>query len=352
MRTVDDVINQLHSSLVTELPATEYCPTGPGNRIALAVEAMKRHTADAGWQIMDGLRHAGYLLCGSDLTINEQNVPKIIKSTSPEVIIIQDKREWEGRTARQRGNPRLKFHNIEYLKSRNDIFKLTVLKDAHQNPVYHKDSADEMGVHGWVIYYHPKIVKHVASFVRLEHCIRTSHSIDSLQVPEFSSDRKVCLVSGAVSTYYPLRLRIIRNYKLLPGTEYIKHPGYQSRRCVTPNFLKRLSQYKVSICTSSRYGYALRKLIESSACGCIVITDLPEDDKLPVIEENLVRIPSDISIGELGNLIKRLSESYDERKQKRIAESVKEYYDFRAVGARLSRSIEKLLLRMSWNYEP
>lgn len=342
MRTVNDVINQLYFPQVSELPAPEYCPFEPGSRIALAVEAMKRHTADAGWQIMDGLKHAGYLLCGSDLTINEQDVPKIIRATNPEVVVIQDKREWEGRTARQRGNPRLKFHNVEYLKSRNDIFKLTVLKDSHQNPLYHKNSADEMGVHCWIIYYHPKIVKHVAPYVRLEHCVRTSHSIDSTKVPEFSSDRKGCLVSGAVSVHYPLRLRIIRNYRLLPGTEYIKHPGYQSRRCVTPNFLKRLSQYKVSICTSSRYGYALRKLIESSACGCIVITDLPEDDKLPVIEENLVRIPSDIPIRELGNLIKRLSESYDEEKQKRIAESIKEYYDFKAVGARLSSNIEKL----------
>jgi len=344
MQIATKVAEKLHSPDLAELPAPNYYPNGNGGRIFLAVEAMKRHTADAGWQLTTGLNHAGYLLCGSDLTINEQDVTRIVESTNPGTVVVQDKREWEGKTARQRGNPRLKFHNIQYLKTREDLFKLTVLKDAHQNPVYHKNSADEMGVHAWIIYYHPTIVKRVAPYIRLEHCIRTSHSIDPIHVPAFNSDRRWCLVSGAVSSVYPLRMKVIKQHRMLPGTNYYRHPGYHSTGCVTPQFLKVLSQYKISICTASQYGYSLRKLIESSACGCKVITDLPEDDKLPIIEDNLVRVPSDISIKELGNVIRDETKSYNSFKQIAISEAVKEYYDFRAVGLRLANNIEQLRL--------
>ena len=347
MRTVDDVIRKLSSPYISELVAPDYYPKPSGIRIALAVEAMKRHTADAGWQIMLGLKYAGYLLCGTDLTINEQDVSRIIESTNPSTVVIQDKREWEGLTAKQRGKESLKFHNITYLKTREDLFKLTVLKDAHQRPEYHKNSADEMGVHGWIIYYHPEIVKRVAPYVRLEHCIRTSHSINSSLIPEFRLDRKGCFVSGAVSIHYPLRRRIIRDRRLLFQTEYLRHPGYQSKGCLTPQYLEQLSRYKISICTSSQYGYTLRKVIESSACGCIVITDLPEDDKLPFIDKNLVRVDPEISMKDLDNLIRSSVKHYDTDKQKKIAEDVKIYYDYKAVGARLAKDIEQLRL----NYE-
>jgi len=344
MQTATKVAENLPQPDIALLSAPAYSSNGSGGRIALAVEAMKRHTADAGWQIMAGLNHAGYLLCGSDLTINEQDVPKIIAATDPGTVVIQDKREWEGKTARQRGNPRLKFHNIDFLREKNGLFKVTVLKDAHQNPVYHRNSALEMGVHAWIIYYHPTIVKRVAPYIRLEHCIRTSHSVDPVHVPAFSSERNWCIVSGAVSPHYPLRARVIKGHRQLPGTNYYRHPGYRSTGCVTPHFLKVLSKYRVSICTSSKYGYSLRKLIESSACGCKVITDLPEDDRLPVIEDNLVRVPSNISIRELGNVIRSEARNYDEQKQRVISEAVKEYYDFRAVGLRLANDIEQLRL--------
>jgi len=344
LRNVDETTSSLAQPQVQELPAPDYNPVEIHNgKIFLAVESMKRHTADAGWQLTTGLDEAGYTLCGSDLTIDEQDVPTILGLTNPSIVIIQDKREWEGKTARQRGNEKLKFYRVEALKQRDDLFKLTVLKDAQQNPVYHKNSAEEMGVHGWITYYHEDIVKRIAPYIRKEHLVRTSHSLDPIHVPKFRTERRDCVVTGAVSRVYPLRNKIIKNHGQL-GINYFRHPGYHAKGCMTPQFLMMLSKYKVSVCTSSMYGYALRKLIESSACGCVVVTDLPVDDRLPFIEDNLVRVSPNISLDDLKELLRSLCENYDIGKQKKISEDVKIYYDWRNVGKRLANDIETLRL--------
>ena len=120
------------------------------------------------------------------------------------------------------------------------------------------------------------------------------------------------------------------------------HPGYHRNGCVVPGFLKLLNQFKVSICTSSRYGYSLRKLIESTACGCRVITDLPVDEILPVVEENLIRInPNDNHLS-MRKTIEDAVSSYDYEKQRDIAKRAIEHYDYRAVCSRLANDIQAM----------
>lgn len=352
MRTVADVISKLPSLEIQTLEAPCYKPkeinideVAPiwDGRIFMAVEAMSQHTADAGWQLTLGLQNAGYLLCGNGLTINEQDTPKILQATKPSTVIVQDKREWEGRTAKQSHNKHnMTFYNVGCLKEREDLFKLTVLKDCQQNPEYHRQSADEMGVHGWITYYHPDIVKCVAPYVRKEHCVRTSHSIDPEVVPTYKDRDYSCIISGAFSQVYPLRTKIIKNRNFFRGLHYLPHPGYHSHGCVTPKYLKTLSQYKIAICTSSIYGYTLRKLIESTVCGCRVITDLPIDDKLPIIEENLYRVSTDISMRDLSSVIQMLTDNYDSEYQETLAIEATQYYDYKEVGLRLAQNIETL----------
>jgi hypothetical protein len=225
------------------------------------------------------------------------------------------------------------------MKDHDDIFRVTILKDSHQRPDYHREFCDRMGIHAWIIYYNPSIVKHLAQYVRPQHLIRTTHSLDRNVVPEFSEAREFgCLFSGAVSPAYPLRQRMLKFSKLLPMKVH-KHPGYHRNGCVVPEFMRRLNTFKVSICTSSKYGYALRKLIESTACGCRVITDLPTNEILPVIEENLIRINSNAGVNEVKRAIESAVETYDYARQKELAIRAIEYYDYRAVCTRLANDI-------------
>lgn len=342
--TVSGVALSLPFVNMDRLPAPKYTgdPKYIDPKVALAVEDMRRHMTDEGWQLFYGLGLNGYELCGYNLTLNETSVPRILEITNPKVAVIQDKREWDVKPGNFR-EPKARFTGVTAFRERDDIFKITVLKDAQNNPRYHADSASEMGVHAWITYYATPVVLRVAPFVRPQHILRTYHTVDSKAIPEYKADdRDNCLLSGAVSNAYPLRQRLFKDHKKLPRTDVLHHPGYHNKGSNTPSFLQLLSKYKVAICTCSMYGYALRKIIESVACGCVVITNLPSDEYLPDIDNALVRIPSDISIDDLSKIVLTQIREYDKEKQRHYAELCKVRYDFRFETSLLAMQIEEL----------
>jgi hypothetical protein len=320
---------------------------GKNHNLMLAVEAMKRHSTNEGWQLQIGLRDAGYKLRGSGFEDSCTDVKRIIEKENPSTVIVQDKREWDGKTT-NRVDTSGRFSNIQYLKDRSDIFKLTVLKDAHQNTSYHKESATEIGCHAWVTYYHQDSISKVAPYLRPEHCIRTYHSLNPNEIPELTPNRKPCVLSGAVSpAHYPLRHRLFSECCNIFGCDLIRHGGYHTNGPDTPEYLEMLAGYKVSICTCSIYGYALRKIMESTACGCVVITNLPSYEKLPIIDENLVRIPNDFPIVNLSKLVWRLWKQYDFDRQMELSRKCVEWYDYKNTTSRLATDIENL--RQAYN---
>jgi hypothetical protein len=363
LRTIADVVRALPSPAGFEpLPAPEYVeelslrrwivPPKPVN-VGLAVESMKRHMTSEGWDLFAGLQEAGWWLAGKDLPLFKESLPtgethvaKILVDTVPTTILIQDKREWECLTADRSRDPSVRFTNVETLKSRSDIFKLTVLKDAQHNPDYHRQSAEEIGCHAWVTYYHPDVVCHLAPYLRREHLVRTYHCVDAnlcCSSPE-KLRRKIdeCLLSGALSNHYPLRKRIVEGRDKIKGCRWLKHPGYHRRGCQTPAFLAEMNRVKVAICTSSIYSYSLRKIVEAVACGAIPITDLAVDEILPEIDGSLMRVPVGISISDLDFLVKGLYQNYNIEQRSWYAERAKKFYDWRAVGKRLSNDIEAM----------
>lgn len=327
-------------------------------RVGLAVESMRRHMTNEGWELFSGLNHAGYSLCGYSLDGGEAfpehfwsnltNVDRILQEFNPSTVVIQDKREWEGLTADRSRDPKMRFTNVTALRDRADIFKVTVLKDAHSDAHLHQEAALEAGIHAWIVYYNPDKVKGLAPYVRREHLIRTYHSLDPALVPPFSDKsqgvalRQGSIVSGALGRVYPLRTRIVEMVKRgkLPTTAWRHHPGYHRNGCDTPKYLQTLSKFKVAICTASIYDYTLRKIVESTACGCVVVTNLTET--MPEIDENLRRVPSDISDAGLDNLLSRLEDEYDPEFQQDQARKAQAFYDYRAVGKRLADDIESL----------
>jgi len=330
---------------IKPLPAPIYSPNEANyGKIALAVESMRTHMTDEGWQIMLALQHAGYELWGYKLPHGETDVKKILKQKPDTgIVVVQDKREWDV-PKRSWREYRARFTNIEYLAQRTDIFKITILKDSHQRPLYHRQSAEEIGCHAWIIYYHPYIVAKLAPYVRPQHLIRTYHSLDPKVVPPFrpAKQRKPCIFTGAISSHYPLRARLYRAKELRALVNFHRHPGYHRRGCFTPEYFKLLNRYKVSICTCSKYGYALRKIIESTAAGCRVITDLPVEDKLPEIDDNLIRISPDATPTQVRRITDRAVVTYNEERQKHYAELAINYYDYHHLGKLLAEDIEKL----------
>ena len=348
IRDVAETISRLPRPEIAELPQPPYSGSPDGPRVALAVASMQRHMTDEGYQIMLGLRQGRYTLHGHAFPAKwspagETDVRRIIAEEHPSVVVVQDKREWEGLTAGSDFDQRERFKNVEALRERPDIFKLTILKDSHQKPPYHRQSAEEIGCHAWIVYYHPRLVKHLAPYVREQHLVRTYHSIDAnLLSPYSAAGRNGCLLSGALSRVYPLRSSLVASVELLPGTTYLKHPGYHRSGSATPAFLRTLSQFKIAICTSSIYGYALRKIIEATAAGCTVVTDLPTDEILPLIDGNLYRVGPDKRPRMLGTELYKLYSNYNPERQEHFAKLARAFYDYRAVGKRLADDIERM----------
>lgn len=328
---------------MTPLPAPPYTPSPDTEfrpRLGLAVESMRRHVTDEGWQLFAGLQSSGYKLFAQGLPTSCNDVAKIVAKFDPGVVFLQDKREWDGGTAGRGFDDRERFRNVEALRSRPDVFKLTVLKDAHQRPEYHRQSADEIGCHAWVTYYDPSVVCRLAPFVRREHVVRTFHTVDRDAVPDYAvAGRSGCLVSGAVSAAYPLRRRLVDTAPRY-GWTVLRHPGYQRGTCRTNEYLVTLSRFKVAVCTASIYQYAVRKIIEATAAGCCVVTDLEEE--LRFVDGNLHRVRPTDPPSNVAEVIRRLETDYDPAVQEHYADAAKTYYDYRAEGKRLADSIETM----------
>ena len=202
MRTVQNVIDSLKSPNVPELKSPDFSPIPSSYgklKLGLSVASMKDHMSNEGWQLFQGLEMAGYVIAGQGMLrlddLPSVNLSPLLKINQPGTVVLQDKREWDVEKNKL-ANISETYTHLDLLKERNDIFKLTVLKDAHQSPEYHSQSAEEIDCHAWITYYHPRIVKHLAPFVRPQHLIRTTHSIDSEKVPEYNDCRLDGLLSG------------------------------------------------------------------------------------------------------------------------------------------------------------
>ncbi len=112
-----------------------------------------------------------------------------------------------------------------------------------------------------------------------------SANVDVFYCDKLTNERQIdCLITGSISEdHYPLRCRL-RNLIVsgsLPG-ELRAHPGYwQSNLSVNDaqvrNYADHLGNSKISLCCSSKWNYALAKIVESQMAGCLVISDMPDD---------------------------------------------------------------------------
>lgn len=315
-------------------------------RLAFMVASMKDHTTDEGYQLALALRAGGYELWGHGF--NKSSDVSLGVSYNPSVVVMQDKREWMGRTAGPGFDFKEKFTYISELKGWDHIFRGTVLKDAHSDHDLHIEAANEIGCHFWIVYYHPDVVAAQAPYARKEHMVRTYHSVDRNIVPEFTTVRsRAGVLSGALSRAYPLRTRLALEWQngRLKNIDHVHHPNYGRNHCCTPDYLRMLSTYRVAICTSSRFGYAVRKIIEATACGCTVITDLPADEIMPEIDGNCVRIDSDMTPSRVDALVGDLATGWNPIQQEIWADRAKRYYDYRVLGKKLGEDIEALRRR-------
>lgn len=317
--------------------------------VLLGLKDYENHMTDEGHQLQSGLALAGFELWGRGFENDETDCRAILEQTNPDVVVMIDRREWD---PKMRGafDKNAEYKNVEYLAAQANVCRITVCKDAASILDYQRNWARQFRADGFICYYHPECVMREATWVRPDQIIRTYHSIDSHRVGPLSADRGRALVSGARNpAVYPLRETCIR-YRDPLQLAYMRHPGYHNCGSCTPHYLDALRSWKVHVCCASRYGFALRKIIESVACGCTVITDLPALDVLPEIDSALIRVKSGIDVASLQKLILQAAREWSLERAVHWSEKAKAWYDWRLMGLQLYASIERFW--QEWKHRP
>ncbi len=309
------------------------------SRIVLANVDYKRHMTSEGDQLQEGLRSAGWTLCGKGYD-GSQDVQFILDKYNPDRIVVHDKRDWDP-TSSIAFRKDVGFGRLEALR-KSPAFKAVVVKDAASSLPYQKHFYDEVGADAAIVYYHPKQVATHSLWLTGRPMIRTYHSVAAADLDglDLWAPRKRAVVSGAASNAYPLRQRVIRDAAMC-GVDVLRHPGYGNVGTSTPAYLKTLAGYQVHVATASMYGFALRKIIESIAVGCTVVTDLPDFDVLPEIDGALIRVRPTMNPIEMRDVIRSAVALWNLDDRMAWAEKARRFYDYEAIGCLLSLELAK-----------
>ena len=314
-------------------------------KIVLANVDYQSHTSSEGNELQLGLEHAGWRLCGRGYD-GIQDVRELLKRYDPSAVFLQDKRDWDPRSP---GSFRkdVGFAGLDALRARSDLLKICVVKDAGSVRRYHFHHCEEVSATAVMNYYHERSVLELNPWLRRLPLIRTYHSIDAdfcRDLP-FTAGRKRAVVTGATSAVYPVRERVMKAVLAdrSLGIDVYGHPGYHNRGHHTPDYLRMLSGYRVHVATASRYGFALRKLFESVSVGCTPVTNLPEYDVLPEINGALFRVSENASVAEVLDAVAAADQSWNLDERLAWAQKAWAFYDWRAIGVRLSGLIDALI---------
>src|SRR5688572_27561662 len=273
------------------------------SKLVFANVDYRQHVTDEGDQLQRSLEFAGWKLVGAGYEDGCRDVPTLIDRYQPEAVLVSDRRDWDPKSP---GSFRkdIGFARLEELAKHQSILKIATVKDAGSVQDYHHQFCRDINADAVLTYYHEESVAAVAPFLKNYPLVRTYHTIDKslAESIDLQRPRNRALVSGAVSRVYPLRSMAVQEARHL-GLDVLRHPGYSNSGARTPAYLKSLSGYRVHLACSSAYGFALRKIVESVAMGCTVVTDLPEYDVLPEIDGALVRVKPSVSMSELRRVI-------------------------------------------------
>lgn len=305
------------------------------------------HVTNEGDQLQTGLVHVGWQIAGRGLSIDSIDVRQILDQLKPQVVFVQDYRDWDRNNRGGCFDPSVCFEGIEALADHSEIFKATVVKDAGSMIGYQHNFAKKINANAIVIYYHEQSVTGHSPWLNEYQLIRTYHSVDADVCRDIclTNSRRKGLISGALNPYvYPLRQMVHDNAERL-GLSVQGHPGYNNKGCHTNEYLRMLSTYRVHVATASTYGFALRKIIESVAMGCAPITDLPVYDVLPEIDEALVRVPQKCSLDTIAAAINKADREWDLNRAVHFSKLAQAWYDYRAIGQRLSEKITEAASR-------
>ena len=324
----------------------------PIKKIQFGVLAFSGYASDTINLLQKGFESRGYELFarGASGKYNNHNVRSVCEKEKPDIVFFQAPNQWRPDLP-QSINKHVGFINYKWLAQDKNIVKITQYCDpcSHQN-VHQEWQLNELVPDMVLCRYDLDNVIGFNPWINKSTLFRAYHSVTREYCLPVVPRDKVAILAGALQRkIYPMRTRLYHEI-VDRGDPWIftirRHHKYsRTSGSAVPGFMQALSEHRVSVVCTSDYRWALKKHFEATAAGCIVVTNLPESEKIPIIEENLVRVRSEIPVDELSYIVQSLARSWDLEKQRDLARRTIDRYDYRREAKRIDLAAKKLM----WN---
>ena len=319
--------------------------------VQFGLKQYDQYASDTVHLLQRGLELQGYKLFGRGFPADRDNTDMraVCETERPEIVFCQASNTWMPGAKQATGEvPDAHFSNYEWLGRQSDIFRVTQYADPRSHQDTHRLwQTEQFRPHAILVRYGlSDILKH-NPWLERSRLVRIHHSVTREYVDDVIQPRDGCAILGGClhRGVYPMRERLHREITSRGDTERFTlrphHRWAHEGGSAVPDFMQALARHRVCIVCTSAYRWPLKKHYEATAAGCAVITNLPASEQIPVIEENVTRVPSDISLGDLTTLVGRLSREWDLERQRDLSRRTVERYDYRAEAARMAAVLEE-----------
>jgi len=327
--------------------------------VQFGLKQFDQYASDTVHLLQRGLELQGYKLFGrgffSPADRDNTDIRAVCETEQPEIVFCQAANTWMPGARQATGEvPGANFTNYEWLGRHPDIYRVTQYADPRSHQDKHRLwQTEQFRPHAILVRYDPSdIIKH-NPWIERSRLVRIHHSVTREYVGVIRVRSGCAILCGCLhSGIYPMRARLHREITSSGDTDRFTlrphHRWAHEGGSAVPDFMKALAHHRVCIVCTSAYRWPLKKHYEATAAGCAVITNLPASEQVPVIEENLTRVPSDISLRDLTTLVCKLSREWDLERQRDLSRRTVERYDYRAEAARMAAVLEDRRSAMAW----
>jgi len=318
------------------------------------------YASDTAWILHQGLATADFALYGMGFGENETDIQAVCERLKPDIVFVHSWDTWGPQAASgKRPKPEVAGGNVEltgyeWLAEQDNILRVTQYADPRpERSAEHEQWQNEVfRPHVVLCRYDLDNVCELNPWLRRDALLRIWHSVTADYCPPIRDRKGIAMFGGCtLPAFYPVRHRLRAELDASPlaeertegcGPVYTVRPHHRWARGTGPDvpaYMRHLAEHRVAVVTGAKWHWALKKHWEATAAGCIVVTNLADADPLPWIDDNLVRVPDDIALADLTDLVQSLAAGWDIGRQRQFADLAVRHFDYRVEGCRIGAAL-------------
>jgi len=340
--------------------------------IQFGFDYFRTYASDTAWILHKGLEAAGFELFGMGFGDDETDIQAVCEREKPDIVFVHSWDTWRPEAAGKRPAPAdaggdVALTGYRWLAEQPGILRVTQYADPRpERSAEHEEWQNEVfRPHVILCRYHLDNICELNPWLRRDALLRIWHSVTADYCAPVRDRKGIAIFAGcSLPAFYPVRHRLAAELAASPlaeerreghGPVYTIRPHHKWARGTGPDvpaYMAHLAEHRVAVMTGARWHWALKKHWEATAAGCIVVTTAADADPLPWIDDNLVRIPDDIALDDLTDIVQGLAASWDIEKQRHFAREAVKHFDYRVEGCRIGAQLRAIWRERIADAEP